>query len=39
MRVDPSEYVRDIFVQEAMLLHGGVFKDETIDMDSITFSG
>ena len=33
---DPLPHIRDIFVQEAMLLEGGEFEEEIIDMDSIT---
>ncbi len=35
---DPTEAIRDIFVQEIMGLRGGEFDTEKIDMDSISFS-
>ena len=37
MRDDPIEHIRDIFIQELMILNGGEFDDVRVDMDSLAF--
>ena len=38
-KAGPIKGIKDVFIQEVMMLNGGEFEAESIDIDSIGFAG